>query len=88
MRQALEGYINYIGDDEAVQKVWAYAILVGSEELLLTAWKGVRRDLLDYTVTTDAVPSLEGAGTWMTTRNVQQAWRPRAACLMMQPAWP
>ena len=48
--------------DEAVQKAWDYATLVGSEELLLTAWKGVRRDPLDYTVTTDAVPSLEGAG--------------------------
>jgi hypothetical protein len=61
MRQAFEGYINYIGDDEEVQKAWAYATLVGLEELLLIAWKGVRRDLLHSMETTDAVLSLEGA---------------------------
>ena len=60
MRQAFEGYIHYIRDAEEVQKAWAYAELVGAEELLLVAWNGVRRDLLDNTGATNAVPSLEG----------------------------
>jgi len=59
MRQAFEGYIHYIRDDEEVQKAWAYAKMVGAEELLLAAWNGVRRDLLDNTGATHAVPSLE-----------------------------
>ena len=36
MRQAFEGYIHYIHDDEEVKKAWAYAIMVGAEELCST----------------------------------------------------
>ena len=48
MRQAFEGYIHYVRDDEEVQKAWAYAKMVGAEELLLDAWNGVRRQYGGY----------------------------------------
>ena len=78
MRQAFEGYIHYIRDDEEVQKAWAYAKMVGAEELLLAAWNGVRRDLLDNTGATHAVPSLE---------DTQDLTKDTACAAVMETSW-
>jgi hypothetical protein len=46
MKKAFRGYINYIKDDDDAQKAWDFAEHVALQDLLLTAWEGVRRDLL------------------------------------------
>ena len=46
MTKAFRGYINYIKDDDDAQKALDFAEHVALENLLLTAWEGVRRDLL------------------------------------------
>ena len=65
MTKAFRGYINYIkDDDDEAPKAWAYATHVDLQDLLLTAWKGVRRDLLQTTnesdpILTDIFPDID-----------------------------
>ena len=55
MTKAFRGCINYIKDDDEAPKAWAYATHVDLQDLLLTAWQGVRRDLLQTTNESDPI---------------------------------
>ena len=52
------GYINYIkDDDDEALKAWEFATYVSCEDLLLTAWQGIRRDLIVTSEATHPAPS-------------------------------
>jgi hypothetical protein len=58
MTKAFRGYINYIkDDDEEALKAWEFATYVSCEDLLLTAWQGIRRDLIVTSEATHPTPS-------------------------------